>query len=112
MLHVPKALYPEKFYPSYVSGGGFVMSKDITDKLFLQSLKTPLIPIDDAFVGILLSGIGKKPTNSNRFRSWGGEESQKCYWWEAITHHKITNEKMETVWQTYLKQLDECDDLL
>ena len=56
------------------------------------SLKTLLIPIDDAFVGILLSGIGKKPTNSDRFKSWGGEESQKCYWWQAITHHKITDE--------------------
>ena len=105
-------LYPEKFYPSYVSGGGYVMSKDIADKLFFQSLKTPLIPIDDAFVGILLSAIGKTPTDSNRFRSWGGKESQICYWWKAITHHKMTDEKMNTAWRMYLKQIRECDNML
>jgi len=45
-------VYNQQTYPTYVSGGGFVMNWKIA-MIFQENIPTtPLSPIDDAFVGI------------------------------------------------------------
>ena len=55
--YTPRSLYRDNYYPVYVSGGGYVMSTRIASKLYEQIPHVRLIPIDDAFVGILLKRI-------------------------------------------------------
>ena len=47
-------IYPEQTYPTYVSGGAFVLSWSVFEKIFPIEQKLPIIPIDDAFVGVCL----------------------------------------------------------
>ena len=112
---VPKLLYPDDVYPPYVSGGGYIMSKKIADKLFLASLKHYLFPIDDAFVGVLLKEIGKTPSEYRKFRSWGndfkGNMTDPCYWHEQVLtfHRRLPNELRKT-WELYNMVMGRCQE--
>lgn len=110
--YVPMKLFPHKEYPPYVSGGGYIMSKEISDKLFEATLRHRIFPIDDAFVGVLLKDIGKVPTNNPKFRSWGahkGEEISPCYWHEKVItfHRKLPNELIST-WKDFTSVVGKC----
>ena len=110
---VPKILYPHDKYPPYVSGGGYIMSKVITDKLFEASLKNWIFPIDDAFVGVLLNTVNKMPGEYHYFRSWGndfnGDMETGCFWHEEIlTFHKVTPEQMIRYWSLFFGSLGTC----
>lgn len=107
---VPKVLYPHDNYPPYVSGGGYIMSKAITDKLFEASLTNYIFPIDDAFIGVLLETIKKTPGEYHYFRSWGndfkGNMDDPCYWHEEVlTFHKVTPNEMMKYWSMFIGAL-------
>ena len=79
---VPEKIWPgDKTYPPYVSGGGFVMTRNLALKLaqvrnplfnslanqkseYFDSLKVkndiPIIPIDDAYLGCLIEEVNKR----------------------------------------------------
>ncbi|XP_041452781.1 lactosylceramide 1,3-N-acetyl-beta-D-glucosaminyltransferase-like [Lytechinus variegatus] len=59
--YVPEEFYPEKTYPPFPFGHGYVISQDVVLKLFLISRETPsLVPFDDVYCGILLNKMGIK----------------------------------------------------
>ena len=66
--YVSPDLYPRDFYPPYVSGGAFVMTGKLALRLFEAALTTPMFPIDDAFVGVLLRKVGVSPKSDPRFK--------------------------------------------
>ena len=66
--YVSRDLYPRDFYPPYVSGGGFVMTGRLALSLFEATLTTPMFPIDDAFVGVLMKKVGVSPKSDPRFK--------------------------------------------
>ena len=83
--YTPRSLYRDNYYPVYVSGGGYVMSTRIATKLYEQIPHVGLIPIDDAFVGLLLKRINKMPIHNEKFMSWG---TSKSHVHDAICHAK------------------------
>lgn len=112
---VPLVLWPYKMYPAYVSGGGYIMSKEIADRLFLATLHNYLFPIDDAFVGVLLEEIGKVPTNFRKFRSWGndfhGDDSKACFWHEeVVTFHRRLPAELKETWKKYNTVMGKCKE--
>jgi hypothetical protein len=52
-------IWPNLNYPPYVSGGGFIMNSKAAFLLQSEIPKNPLIPIDDAFLGICMHQAGK-----------------------------------------------------
>ena len=70
--------YKPSYYPPYVSGGGFIMTQPLAQKL-LERMNSrsessfPPFPIDDAFLGQLLSeaGLTSSIRNNRGFKSWG-----------------------------------------
>ena len=64
----------------------------------------PIIPIDDAFIGVCLRKLGFRPTNHKGFKSWGVKylELDNCVWSEVMTFHKLQPEEMEVMWRKFI----------
>jgi len=110
--YVSYNLFPEKYYPPYVSGGGFLLSSDVIVRIFTASLRMRIFPIDDAFVGTLLKICGIKPKNDPRFKSWGISPPPvgPCRLSKVFTFHKSLPTTLVRQWTDVLR-LDrtKCD---
>lgn len=97
--YVSSNLWKEKYYPPYVSGGGFVMSSLIAKKIFEVIKVTPIIPIDDAFMGVCLKKLGVKPQDHKGFKSWGVNRPKDiCLYRDIMTLHKLNSEELRQRW--------------
>ncbi|XP_054769035.2 beta-1,3-galactosyltransferase 5-like [Lytechinus pictus] len=57
--YIPEEFYPNKDYPPFPFGHGYVMSHEVVEQLVQVSRETPaLIPFDDVYCGILLDKLG------------------------------------------------------
>ena len=103
--YVSSNLWSEKYYPPYVSGGGFIMSSFIANQIFEVMKVLPIIPIDDAFVGICLEKMGVKPINHKGFKSWGLRRGSKdvCVFRDIMTLHKMDPDEMGRSWLLLLE---------
>ena len=59
--------YKEDSYPPYASGIGYILSRDVAQKLVAYSQYVHPFPNEDAFVGVVLSQAEVKVTSSARF---------------------------------------------
>ncbi|XP_038070450.1 N-acetyllactosaminide beta-1,3-N-acetylglucosaminyltransferase 3-like [Patiria miniata] len=71
-FYVPKDIYSKSTYPDYCVGLGYIMSTDLVNRLYLQSLLTPLFPWEDVYVGIMLKEIGIIPKDIKNFYYFNG----------------------------------------
>lgn len=99
--YVSSNLWPEKYYPPYVSGGGFIMSSFVARQIFEAAKILPIIPIDDAFVGICLQKLGVAPINHKGFKSWGVSRGDRdiCVFRDVMTLHKLSPDEMRQKWK-------------
>lgn len=102
--YVSESLWPEKYYPPYVSGGGFIMSYVMAKKIFEAMKELPIIPIDDAFMGVCLRKLNLRPTNHKGFKSWGVKylDHDNCVYREVMTFHKLQPEELQNVWKRFV----------
>jgi len=62
---VPDSIWPrDKPYPTYVSGGAYIMSKSLAVELIKVKNNVSILPIDDAYVGCLVQATGIKSGQS------------------------------------------------
>lgn len=111
--YVSSNLWNEKYYPPYVSGGGFVMSSVVAKKIFEAMKILPIIPIDDAFLGVCLKKLGMKPQNHKGFKSWGVNQPRSrdvCVYREIMTLHKLNSEEMVFMWRKLRESNLKTDD--
>ena len=122
--YVSSNLWPEDYYPKYVSGGGFIMTRRAADGIYsgkklirhLASItklnfsvlnSTPMIPIDDAYVGICMlhAGYTNYIYNDGRFRSWGIKKRfDVCEISKAITIHRYSPSELRSIWPSFLNK--------
>lgn len=96
--YVSKAMYPNHYYPPYVSGGGFFISGYMVVRVFLETLKTRIIQIDDAFLGILANAVGVAPINDRSFASWGLDNPTPKNLSKVTSYHKALPIQMIVMW--------------
>lgn len=107
--YVPKEVYQYRYYPPYVSGGGFLMSAKVGRKVFKVLNQVPLIPIDDAFMGVCLQFLEIKPQNHKGFKNWGAKYMAKsvmnfnCTLQEVMVWHKFTESELINTWRNVVK---------
>jgi len=107
--YVSYNLYPEKFYPPYLLGAGFIMSNKMAVRLFQTTLKTRIFPIDDAFLGTLLKQIGVEPQSDKTFKNKGIKISDVCRLAKIKTFHRMLPDRLISVWNEYTKlNISEC----
>ena len=73
-------------------------------QIFEAMKELPIIPIDDAFIGVCLRKLNLRPTNHKGFKSWGVKylEHNNCVWREVMTFHKLQPEELAQVWQNFI----------
>ena len=101
--YVSSNIYGRKLYPPYVSGGSFVMSNRMAVRLFRASLNARIIPIDDAFLGILLRNIGVKPQDDRTFGNFPDKtNSSAC---QIVNHyktfHSLSPKRITEMWKIF-----------
>ena len=94
--------YKNQTYPEYVSGAGFLVSRNVAVDLFKASLRNWMIPIDDAFIGILLNDLKKRPEHNEYFQSRGSDQERNCEWLKkTIILHKTSTTGQLKLWNKF-----------
>ncbi|KAL1130627.1 hypothetical protein AAG570_011869 [Ranatra chinensis] len=94
----PKYMYSKKFYPNYLSGTGYVMSRDVAIKLYRSALSTSLIHLEDVFItGICAAKAGVRPRNHPIFTYQ--HVGINCLHPKLATNHRLSPSQLRTAWR-------------
>ncbi|KAF7205991.1 N-acetyllactosaminide beta-1,3-N-acetylglucosaminyltransferase 3 [Nothobranchius furzeri] len=103
--YVPVQLYESHSYPAYCGGGGFLLSGYTAMVIYNMSHSIPLLPIDDAYMGMCLAKAGLKPESHAGVRTAGLHLRGKkvdiynpCYYREMILVHRFLSVNMYVMW--------------
>uniref|UniRef100_A0A8C1TZ71 Hexosyltransferase n=1 Tax=Cyprinus carpio TaxID=7962 RepID=A0A8C1TZ71_CYPCA len=80
--YVVEELYPERKYPTYLLGMGYVFSNDLPEKLVEASKKVKPFNIEDAYVGACLKQLGMAPSSPpdpSQFKLFLGQYNRKDF---------------------------------
>ncbi|XP_026803801.3 beta-1,3-galactosyltransferase 2 [Pangasianodon hypophthalmus] len=100
--YVPKEVYPEDVYPTYLLGMGYVFSNDLPEKLVNVSKDIKPFYIEDAYVGACLKKLGVSPSNPpdpSKFKAYHGGEYKRSEFARVITTILGSPEQLVTFWQ-------------
>jgi len=111
-------LWPSNHYPTYVSGGGFLMNRKAAMAIQYYIKITPKIDIDDAFIGALIERAGPQDYRLFRdksFHSWGFKTHKEnkfdvCEIDKLIYFHKFLPNEMNCFWPKFINNRQLCAD--
>ncbi|XP_051509172.1 UDP-GlcNAc:betaGal beta-1,3-N-acetylglucosaminyltransferase 7-like [Myxocyprinus asiaticus] len=102
---IPKELYDQP-YPPYLGGGGFLMSSQVAQRLFVVSENVELYPIDDVFLGMCLQKLNITPELHLGFRTFGIMKRkvtplnrEPCFFRNLIVVHKLGPFELLKMWK-------------
>ena len=94
--------YAADYYPSYISGTGYLLSKYSTKQIVELSRHHVPFPVEDAYIGVLAEKAGIKPEHSYRFtlvtQMW-----RTCNFLYLILMHHVSRER-QVEFQNLVKQ--------
>lgn len=103
---VPPQLFPGRAYPVYCSGGGFLLSSHTVGLLRAAARRTPLFPIDDAYMGMCLERSGLAPSSHEGIRPYGVQlpgvrqsSFDPCLYRELLLVHRFAPYEMLLMWR-------------
>ncbi|XP_007939102.1 acetylgalactosaminyl-O-glycosyl-glycoprotein beta-1,3-N-acetylglucosaminyltransferase [Orycteropus afer afer] len=103
---VPPQLFPGQAYPVYCSGGGFLLSSHTAQALRKAAQRTPLFPIDDAYMGMCLQSAGLAPSGHEGIRPFGVQlpgarqpSFDPCMYRELLLVHRFRPYEMLLMWK-------------
>ena len=106
---VSRETYPFKYFLPYFSGGGYIFSQAAANAMYESSLSTKLIPIDDAYAGILAFRTNITLRGSNDFITTGSRKDA-CRLRTAFNLHGFKRtEIMINTWTEFLDPSNKCD---
>lgn len=109
--YVNGSIYHGRFYPRYCSGGSYILSTDIIPELYKRSLVTPLIPIDDAYQGILTEQIGVHPIHHKGFKVFFNKKECILQKADTLTLHGFKEgSDLRKVWNRYIEKKECLND--
>ncbi|KAF7669790.1 hypothetical protein LDENG_00124600 [Lucifuga dentata] len=81
-------MYPWLSYPDYTSGAGYVVSRDVADKIYQATLTlNASLYIDDVFMGICANAMGVSPQEHVYFSGEGKTPYHPCIYDRMMTSH-------------------------
>ncbi|XP_073480425.1 beta-1,3-galactosyltransferase 5-like [Aquarana catesbeiana] len=102
---ITETLYPQEYYPGFVSGGGFLFPGASVNGLYMGSLLLPVFPLDDVYFGFLTVAADLTFRHDSRFYVQG-LEYDVCRYKEALVVHGNDEENMTRIWEEV--QSGEC----
>ena len=113
--YVPKTQFNEAYYPPYCSGGGYVISGNLIPEMFKASRWIHVIPIDDAYQGMLAKKVGLRVTHNKQFlvlpRKGKKTSPSKCSLEQCVVkHYKHLRSSVDlrTAWSIYTNDSIPC----
>ncbi|XP_078661721.1 beta-1,3-galactosyltransferase 1-like [Branchiostoma floridae x Branchiostoma belcheri] len=91
-------IFPRWLYPPYCIGSGYVMSSDVAHRLYMTSLKVPIVQIEDVYLGICAEKAGIKPRNHPEFGCWKNTAYAYCRFKELLTAHGLKPRDLTEAW--------------
>ncbi|XP_069498961.1 beta-1,3-galactosyltransferase 5-like isoform X2 [Ambystoma mexicanum] len=95
---VTHTLFPYLHYPTFLSGGGFIIPRNVIPGLFRASLELPVFPLDDVYLGFLGVAANVTMVHNPRFYLFGLEYNI-CQYKQALVVHQFTSESLVKIWQ-------------
>lgn len=91
-------MYPNKLYPPYCSGTGYVTSMNVVEKVYKVSKDVPFIYLEDVYVSLCLNRLGLNATHLPGFHAAlqkiGCEYQSK----KLVTSHRLTPKMLHEAW--------------
>ncbi|XP_033627231.1 beta-1,3-galactosyltransferase 1-like, partial [Asterias rubens] len=107
-FYMPRCMFPEKFYPPYLAGSGYVMSGDLAGKIFRTALYSNFVYFEDVFVGVCFRTLGVKPTGHSGFNFIHiGYEFCK-YRNDVVSSHGVETKEMHDIWNDLQNSETKC----
>ncbi|XP_056418816.1 N-acetyllactosaminide beta-1,3-N-acetylglucosaminyltransferase 3-like [Hyla sarda] len=103
--YVSKEVFPSDYYDPYCGGGGILMSSFTTSSIHKESQYIPLIPIDDAYLGMCLKRAGLKPGNHQGIHTFGirlpktVDSFDPCFYRYSLIVHRFVPYEMLVMWK-------------
>ncbi|XP_075062272.1 beta-1,3-galactosyltransferase 5-like [Mixophyes fleayi] len=104
---VPISIYPHRYYPPFVSGGGFLLPAELVPSLHWAASIIPIFPLDDVFFGFLALAAKVSFHHEPRFRSFGLKKDNFCHYLDVLVVHGLEPQRMLEVWEA-LPHLKPC----
>ena len=80
--------YPSDVYPTYVFGGGYVMTRAAAESVLAASLKVEYLHLEDVFItGILARAAGVAHVSHPGFAFWTSRRPSPC---DVVTGRRLT----------------------
>ncbi|XP_071793117.1 uncharacterized protein [Asterias amurensis] len=111
---VLRSQYPFKYFLPYFSGGGYIMSSAAVKGMYDMTRTTKLIPIDDAYAGILAfrskTKINLNAASSKYFITTGSRKDA-CFLRKAFNLHGFKRtDFMKETWAEFMDQSTTCEE--
>ncbi|XP_002738327.1 beta-1,3-galactosyltransferase 1-like [Saccoglossus kowalevskii] len=90
-------LFPSNEYPPFCSGTGYVMSSDVLQRTYDAALQTPLLPLEDVYVGVCWEKIGIVPRSNPGFRVYR-QKLSACIYSTLLTIHAVSVRETRQIW--------------
>ena len=105
--HVLKSQYSSEYYPPYASGAGYLLSRDVVKQFIKICNFVDLIPIEDAYMGLLAQELGVTPMSSARFtievNGW-----TTCNYKYLIVMHKVEHDAQAETLNKFNSAKSQC----
>lgn len=97
--HVPAALYAPAAFPPYCSGTAYVLSGEAADAVLGAAALEPLVPLEDAFVGLCARRAGIAPRHVAALAGGAHYPPDPCCYRELLLSvHGVAPAAMRHVW--------------
>lgn len=95
--YASETMYPQRKYPGYCSGTGYVTSMSVTQRVFDISKHVPFFHLEDIFVGLCIKKIGFAFTRIGGFNA-NFIPISCSYKQSVITSHGVNPKQMRQAW--------------
>lgn len=110
--YCPSYMFNKTYYPNFLSGTGYLMSVDVTEKLIAAAIRTPMIHLEDVYLtGICAENAAVFPAHDSRFTS-AMLYDEPCIFKDLITMHQFSPERMRTAFSSLKNSnhLEKCSN--
>jgi beta-1,3-galactosyltransferase 1 len=97
--YAPHYMYQGAVYPNYLSGTGYVMSRDVVSRLYQAALKTPLFHLEDVYLtGLCAHAAGIRPRHHPAF-TYNKRRLDPCLYKDktVVTSHRVNGSELRKV---------------
>lgn len=111
---VSEEAYPERSFPPYVSGAGYVFSADLAARISWASRFVRMIPLEDVYVGLCLQVLGVRPVYSFSLLPFRNLfelrklEYNRCTYSRLLIVNGVQPSQLLHVWEDFSKSHRSC----